>query len=65
MGNNKDFKEENGNKNMGKGYQSYLEAAANRKRDEMTLYDPMKGLYYNVKIYPKPRKGFGDIGSIW
>lgn len=36
---------------MGRSYRTYSEAAANRRSDEITIYDSKTGLYYNVKSY--------------
>ena len=47
---------------MGYAYRSYAEAASNRRRDEMTVYDPITNSYYNVKSFfgasPKTPRGF-------
>lgn len=43
---------------MSNGYKKYLDAVTNRRGEEMTFYDKKTELYYNVKIYPKPKKWF-------
>ena len=50
---------------MGKGYKTYSEAVKNCKSDEITIYSPQDGLYYNVKVFPKIRKDFWGLGSKW
>lgn len=66
--NGKEFKDENTRKNnkMSIPYKTYAQAAANRKRDEITTYDPVKKAFFNIKIFSNPR-GFGSTtgSSIW
>ena len=52
-------------KDMGRGYRTYAEAVRNCRRDEITIYNPIDGLYYNVKILPRTKKDFWRIGSEW
>jgi hypothetical protein len=61
----KEFKYKKQIKYMGKGYKTYSEAERNRKSDEITIYNPSNGLYYNVKIYPTIKKDFWELGSKW
>jgi hypothetical protein len=42
---------------MSKVHSSYAQAAKFRKRDEMTIFDPIAGGYRNVKIFQKPSWG--------
>jgi len=50
---------------MGKSYKTYAEAIKNCKSDEITIFDPNTGLYYNIKRFPRSNKEFWGLGSPW
>lgn len=47
---------------MSRGYKTYAEAIRNRKSDEITIFDPVTGLYHNIKVFHSKNPW---IGSPW
>ena len=38
---------------MSKEYKTYSEAVKNRKQDEITVYNSLKKVYKNLKVFPR------------